>query len=107
MKRKRGSSCCDSVVKNPTSIHEDVGSNPGLSYSSDSAPSLETSICSWCGYKMRKKERVKEGGKEEKERGKKRKRIKTVVGPGPTCESKDRCSRLCRLVLLPTLVSQV
>ena len=27
--RQQGSSCCGSVVTNPTSIHEDVGSIPG------------------------------------------------------------------------------
>ena len=30
IKRKKGSSCLGSVVKNPTSIHKDVGSVPGL-----------------------------------------------------------------------------
>ena len=29
-RRQRGSSCCDTAETNPTSIHEDVGSIPGL-----------------------------------------------------------------------------
>ena len=29
-KRQRGSSCCGAVETNPTSIHEDAGSIPGL-----------------------------------------------------------------------------
>ena len=76
---KRQNSHCGSVVRNPTSIHEETGLIPGLalrsqmrlrygvalavaqagSCSSDSIPSLETSICCRGGPKKTKTNKQK------------------------------------------------
>ena len=68
-------------VKNPMSIHEDVGSIPGLSvghrcgldltlqgssWSSDLTPSLGTSICHRCGPEKKKRKKKDKRQKKKK-----------------------------------------
>ena len=71
------------MVKNPISNHEDAGSTPGLSqwvtvwhccgcsigrsYSSDSTPSLGTSICRGCSPKRQKTKTNKQTNKKPRE----------------------------------------